>query len=108
MEERREDHRETRIEQATESTFAKFLARFLTPILLSVVAWFGVGKLSDIQSAQSIQAIQQQQQALQIQGVSSEVKLLNAKVEFSILQQITENRRRIELLESQGRVLRIR
>jgi hypothetical protein len=94
-----DEHHDTRLEAAAESTIAKFLSRYLTPLLLSAVAWFGIRALEDIQSAQKAQGDE-------IAAVNAKLSLLDAKVDYSVLQQVQDLRRRVELLEAQNRVLR--
>ena len=90
------DHK---LQEATESTLAKAASRFLTPALLAVLAWFGNQAFNDIRENQKSQGATQQQQGLQLQ-------LLNAKIDYSVLQQMESLNRRVLLLEDQNRVLR--
>jgi hypothetical protein len=95
-----------RLEAATESAWAKVLSRFGTPTLLGMLAWFGNQAFDDIRQSQKEQATASALQATQIQDVRADVKLLNAKVDYSVLQQMAALDRRVQLLEDQNKVLR--
>ncbi len=96
MSEPAHDHK---LQAATESTLAKAVGRFLTPLLLAVIAWLGNNNFIEFRETQK-------QQGAQIQEVRSDLKLLNAKVDYSVLQQLATLDRRVQLLEDQNRVLR--
>lgn len=92
-------HDPTRLQQATESTLAKLMSRYLTPMLLGIIAWFGINKLQDIQVGQERQSSLYEAQSAKIEQVRGDVQLLNAKVDYSVLQQISALDRRVNLLE---------
>lgn len=96
----------SRLQAATDSTLAKAMARFVMPALVALIAYFSNDAFNDIRANQEKQAVSDQQQSLQIAEVRSDVRLLNAKVDFSVLQQIENLERRINLLETQNNVLR--
>lgn len=91
---------ETKLQQATESTLAKVLSRYLTPLLLSIIAWFGIQALQDIKAGQAKQSALYESQSAKLEQVRTDVQLLNAKVDYSVLQQINALDRRVNLLES--------
>lgn len=94
------------MQAAVESTAAKALNRIFVPILLSLIAFLGAVSFNDIRATLKEQALADQQQSTQIQQVRAEVQLLNAKVDYSVLQQMGALDRRVQLLEEQSRVLR--
>lgn len=94
------------MDDAVGNTLSRFVGRYLVPVMLTVVAWFGVRSLNSIEENQVTLQKNMEAQAVRVQQVSSDLQLLNAKVDFSVLQQITVNSRRLDLLEAQGRVMR--
>ncbi len=97
------DHK---LQAATESTLAKAVGRFITPSLLLVIAWVAKQDITEIKERQKDQSAVAQQQSIQILETRSDMKLLNAKVDYSVLQQMDNMNSRIKLLEDQNRVLR--
>lgn len=99
-------HDDHKLQTATESTLAKAVGRFVTPLLLGLVAYLGNQALNDIRNTQREQFVASQGQGEQIADARTELKLLNAKVDYSVLQQMTALDRRVQLLEDQNKILR--
>lgn len=78
----------TKAEQAAESTFARLFARFGTPILLMVGAWF----LNGISA-------EQKAQGQSIAGIQSDVRDVKTRMEVQVLEQLKDLRRRVEAVE---------
>lgn len=93
----------SRLEKATESTIAKAFNRFVTPAMVGIIGWFLLQTLNDIKQKQETAAIAADEQGNQFQEVKTEVKLLNAKVDFSVLQQIDSLKKRVDNLEQTPR-----
>ncbi len=87
------------IEKATESTFAKFTARLLTPLLLVLLGYFGNRQLNQIEQTQQEQTDKQQTQGEKISTIASDVRVLSARIDYSVVSQVDQLSRRVEQLE---------
>ncbi len=87
------------IEKATESTFAKFSARLLTPLLLVLLGFFGSRQLNQIEETQKAQSIKLETTNQNVNTVAADVRVLSARVEYSVVSQVEQLSRRVEQLE---------
>lgn len=84
-----EHHPESRIERATESTFAKVLARFAVPLLLAIVGWFVVRGIDRVESKQDLQG-------LDIVQIKSDVRDVNTRLDAQVLRQVEHNTKKLD------------
>lgn len=93
-----------RMEQAAESTLAKLLARFGTPILLGLIGWLLVDKLNS--TSKKLEGIEQGQnaQAIQVTELRGDVKRVDDKIDSTVLYQVSDLRRRVDQLEQASKV----
>ncbi len=80
------------LERATESTWAKAVTRFVVPSLLALLGTVCGLLLQDIRSGQE-QLVRDQQK------VTSDVQVLNAKLDNGVIWRITEIERRLNTVE---------
>jgi len=73
--------------------------RYITPIFLGLISWLGSLAFGDIRAAQNTAVRQQAIQTEQLASLSTEIKLLNAKVDYSVLQQLDMLGKRLDKLE---------
>lgn len=88
-----------------ESAIIRQASTWLTPGLLAVIGIVATQYMSEIRAAQHEQGEQLAQVGKQVTQVDGKVALLNAKVDYSIVQSLEDLKRRITLLEDQGHVL---
>lgn len=89
--------------QAVSSHIIGKAFRYITPIFLGVISWLGSLAFGDIRAAQETAVKQQAIQTEQLSSLSTELKLLNAKVDYSVLQQVDSLSKRIDKLEQKQR-----
>jgi len=88
----------TRIEQATESTLAKVVARFAVPLLIAIIGWFTVTTLTHIQTEQG-------QQGKDIAQIKSDVRDVNTRLDAQVIRQVDSNTKSIEKLDDRVQTL---
>ncbi|MCX7041089.1 MAG: hypothetical protein NT117_00050 [Gammaproteobacteria bacterium] len=86
------EHHESRIEKATESTMAKVVARFVVPILLTIIGWLLIDGLGDLRS-------NVKSQGADIVLMKSDVRDLNTRLDAQVLRQVETNTKTIETHE---------
>jgi hypothetical protein len=87
------------IEKATESTFAKFSARLLTPVLLMVLGYLGNRQLNSIEETQKNQSTKQEATSDKVNIISSDVRDLSTRIDYSVVREVNDLRTRVEQLE---------
>ena len=87
------------IEKATESTFAKFSARLLTPVLLMVLGYLGNRQLNSIEQTQKNQSDKQEATSDKVNIISSDVRDLSTRIDYSVVREVNDLRTRVEQLE---------
>lgn len=94
-----EEHHESRMERATESTIAKAFARFAVPGLLAIVSWFLVTGIGDLKT-------DVRTQGSDIVIIKSDIRDVNTRLDSQVLRQVETNtltlsahERRIQALE---------
>lgn len=87
------------LEKATESTWAKAVTRFVVPLLLALLGTVCGILLQDIRSGLADLAKAQQDQARDVTKVTSDVQLLNAKLDNGVIWRIGELERRVNHVE---------
>lgn len=93
------------IDKAAESSLVKWVNKLVVPLLLTIVAFFGARSLSEIQTKQdktdaSLTAI-----AASAVSTQTDVRLLGARLDYSVVAQIQQMDRRIEKNEAEIREL---
>lgn len=93
-------HEATRIERAVESNTAKLITRFGVPVLIAILGGIGGRMLNDIRDSQLRQADKQELQAQEMATVKQDLKVLNAKLDYGVIAQMSELQRRVQRLEA--------
>lgn len=88
-------------EKLEHSLAARVIQVFLTPGLISITATLGWMTLADIRDRQGEQALKTDQQTAKVSDVSIKVDLLNARMEYQVLDQLKDLQRRLQELEKQ-------
>ena len=94
-----DDGKRHRLLDAVESTQAKVFARFLLPLLLTVVGFFAVRALNDIAATQQSQGVAQQVQGQAIAQIQSDVRNVNTRLDERVIRNVELNEKRIDKLE---------
>ena len=85
-----------RLEAAAESTFAKLLARVVTPFLVAIIGYFLVGTMEDIKEAQQQLHRGQIDQGAEITQIRTELAVVNIRMDERVLRQVDANSKVIE------------
>jgi DNA polymerase elongation subunit (family B) len=93
-----DEHPESRLERATESTFAKVLARFAVPVLLAIVGWFVVRGIDRVEAKQDAQGVD-------IVAIKSDIRDVNTRLDAQVLRQVEHNTQAIQKHEERLQVL---
>lgn len=100
------DHKGHRLEAAAESTFAKILARVVTPVLVTIIGFFLVTTLLRIESGQQALHETQIEQGRELTRVRTEMAVVNIRMDERVIRQVDANsevlsdhERRIQSLE---------
>lgn len=88
----------TKIEQATESTLAKVVARFAVPLLITIIGWFTITTLTHIETVQ-------EKQGNDIATTKSDVRDLNTRMSEGVIRQVETNTKNIEKLDDRVQTL---
>lgn len=96
------DGQHQHLERATESTFARYFARYAMPAMLAIVVWLGGIVLTDIRAAVNDIDNRTLTQGAQIQQLDSGMQLLNSKIDNGLLWRIGELERRLDDMERAG------
>ena len=99
------NHKGHRLEAAAESTFAKLVARFGTPILLAIIGWFLVGTVGRMELAQREQSVVLTEQGKRITEIQRDVAVLSTRMDERVIRQVDANSKQIENHEERLRVL---
>ena len=94
-----------RLEAAAESTFAKLVARFGTPILVSIIGWFLVGTNNRIEEGQREQKAATDLQGVAIAELKRDVAVLGTRMDERVIRQVELHSKQIENHEERLRVL---
>lgn len=93
-----EEHHESRLERATESTFAKAVARFAVPALLAIVGWFVVRGIDRVETKQDSQGVD-------IVAIKSDIRDVNTRLDAQVLRQVEHNTQTLQKHEERLQVL---
>jgi TolA-binding protein len=99
------NHKGHRLEAAAESTFAKLVARFGTPILLAIIGWFLVGTVGRMEHAQREQSAVLTEQGKRITEIQRDVAVLSTRMDERVIRQVDANSKQIENHEERLRFL---
>lgn len=99
------NHRGHRLEAAAESTFAKLVARFGTPILLAIIGWLLVGTVNRMENAQREQSAAILEQGARITEIQRDVAVLSTRMDERVIRQVEANSEQIDNHEERLRVL---
>jgi len=91
------------LQEATDSTLAKAVTRFVVPTLLSIIGTLLIWLVSDVRTTQGQQKDELQAVSKQVERVDSKVELMNSKVENGLIWRITDLERRLQSVESAAR-----
>jgi hypothetical protein len=87
-----------RHERATDSQIARRVL-WVLPVLLGIIGFFSNRSLSNIEQGQLDSAKAQAETNKQVAQLSTDVRVMNARVEYSLIQQLEDTRKRVERLE---------
>lgn len=98
-----EAHDAHRIEQSVESTFAKVIGRYGTPLLLSAVAIMGWRMYDSL--TETLQRVADAQAATNanVSTLQGDLRVVNTKIDEAFIARIRDLERRVELIEANER-----
>jgi len=85
-------------ERVAEGAISKRIHQAI-PYLLAIISFLLVRSLADIERSQATQAEAQVKQSEQLAVVSSDVRVLSTRIDYSVLESIKEMKKRLDRLE---------
>ena len=73
-------------------------------VLIALVAFFAINKLTNVESTLESLNVKQQTQAIQMAEMNGKVDTLNTKMDSAVLYQVEDIKKRVERLEAATRV----
>lgn len=90
-------------EKLEHSLAARIIQVFITPGLIAITGTLGWMTLTDIKTAQALQTLKMEKTEGKISEVSGNVNLMNARMEYQVLNQLSDHQRRLIELENQNK-----
>lgn len=94
---------DSRMEQNVESTFAKVLGRYGTPILLGIVSVMGWRMYDTLTEQLKNVALGQQATNTNVNTLQGDLRVVNTKIDEAFIARIRDLERRVELIEQDQR-----
>ncbi|PBJ83713.1 hypothetical protein CMZ84_04280 [Lysobacteraceae bacterium NML93-0399] len=91
------------LQEATDSTLAKAVTRFVVPVLLTIIGTVLGWMVSDVRGNQAQQQQELSALTVKLERVDSKVELMNSKVDNGLIWRISELERRLQHVESAAR-----
>lgn len=87
-----------RMEAAAESTFAKLLARFGTPVMLGIIGYYVVQSNNRVEGAQEVQG-------RDIAQIKSDVRDVNTRLDAQVIRTVESQGRHIDNIEQRVQLI---
>lgn len=100
-----DDQKGHRLEAAAESTFAKLVARFGTPLMLGVIGWFLVQTLHRVEQQQAAQGAAIEGQSIDLSQIQRDMAVITTRMDERVIRQVGANSKLLESHEERLRVL---